>query len=72
MIDRSSPTWRRLRKHLDLRIAGLQRQNEYPISPDETAMIRGQIKEARALIAHVEPKNEPAAFAPEKDAGPLY
>ena len=71
MIDPQSATWREIRSHINNRIALLQRHLESPSDADDTAMLRGQIKEARALIAEFEPT--PRAPLPEyKIVKPIY
>lgn len=50
--DLKTVTWRKIKKHLDARIAALREKNDNPLhGADKTALIRGQIKELRNLAA---------------------
>ncbi len=70
-IERQSPTWRALKRHLLARIAELQVLLEAPSDTEGTATLRGQIRELRALIERVDPpaRDEPAKNEP---GAPLY
>lgn len=61
LIEKDSPTWRHLRRHIETRIATLQKQLEAPLDGVETAMIRGRIAELRALLREVEPADRDPA-----------
>jgi hypothetical protein len=49
--DLMSGTWRRLQKHLNERLAMLRMRNDSEMSDHETAKVRGQIAEIKALLA---------------------
>lgn len=49
--DWMSPTWQRLRAHIEQRIAILRMQNDDPTKDAaQTAALRGQIKELKSLL----------------------
>jgi hypothetical protein len=50
-FDRDSQTWRKLKKHLDDRIAALRIQNDGAHDAVKTADIRGAIRFAKELLA---------------------
>lgn len=49
--DRASSLWLRLATHLSDRLADARRRNDAPLSDIETAMLRGEIKSLRRLLA---------------------
>ena len=49
--DRQSPTWRKLRKHFEARLAELRAKNDNDLSELATAKLRGQIRMVGELLA---------------------
>lgn len=50
--DMTSPTWARLKKDLNARLDELRRMNDAPsLTTEQTALIRGQIKEVKRILA---------------------
>jgi hypothetical protein len=49
--DRHSPTWAKLRRHLEARITELRRQNDSDADPMKTAKLRGRIAELKGLLS---------------------
>jgi hypothetical protein len=49
--DKLNPLWARLSGHYRDRLAMLRAQNDADLSAEETARIRGQIKEVKALLS---------------------
>lgn len=50
--DRVSPTWQRLKEHLEKELETAQRKNEdEKLDPVQTAFTRGRIKTLRGLLA---------------------
>ncbi|MCP4607737.1 MAG: hypothetical protein GY845_03330 [Planctomycetes bacterium] len=75
-----SATWKYLQNYLNVRITSLHRKNEnQKLSLDRTQLIRGQIKEIKALLKHtnhlagisVSPTNT-SLDTPSTDKGPIY
>jgi hypothetical protein len=63
--DRHSPTWAKLRRHLEARITEkLRRQNDNDMDPMKTAKLRGQIRSLKNLLALGSP--DPAMVADEE------
>lgn len=56
--DRDSATWQKLSRHLNERIETLRRKNDNDATPEKTASLRGQIMEAKALLALGDDKPE--------------
>lgn len=48
--DRQGPTWMRLKKHYEERLATLRTQNDAALAAEKTAELRGQIKEVKRLL----------------------
>ncbi len=69
-VERQTPTWRAMKRHITARIAELQIHLEGPNKRDHTNILRGQIKALRILIDAVEP-SEPAEQNNET-TGPFY
>lgn len=57
--DTASETWIRLHKHYTDRLERLRTQNDADQSPEKTAMLRGQIREVKALLALANPPVPP-------------
>lgn len=49
--DFTSPTWLRLKEHLEARLKDLRAQNDGRLDADETARMRGRIFEIKAFLA---------------------
>jgi hypothetical protein len=49
--EKMDPLWRKLTDHWTERLAALRAQNENNLGPDETAILRGRIKELKANLA---------------------
>jgi hypothetical protein len=49
--DLASPTWVKLKKHMEAQLEKLRRKNENDLDPVVTAHVRGQIKAARDFLA---------------------
>lgn len=49
--DRNSPTWRKLRDHLQDRLQSLRARNDSDLDPIQTAKLRGEIKAIRNTLA---------------------
>ena len=49
--DLISPTWARLRKHMEARLQSLRAKNDNDLDPIATAKLRGEIKVLKNLIA---------------------
>ena len=64
-LDLHSQTIEKIRTHYEERLATLRRSNDKPASAEDTAALRGQIKEVKYLLALVNP--DPAKVA---DAAP--
>lgn len=47
--DIASPLWKKIQTHLDERLATLREKNDKPLDERETARLRGQIEEVKAL-----------------------
>lgn len=48
--DRLSPTWLRLREHMESRLQAARVKNDHPLSEQQTAEIRGAIRCLKELI----------------------
>ena len=48
--DRASPTWKRIKEHLNERLQGHRVKNDQNLSADETARYRGRIAELKYLL----------------------
>jgi hypothetical protein len=57
--DLASETWIRLHKHYTDRLQKLRADNEADLSPEQTAKLRGQIKEVKAFLALAKPPVPP-------------
>ena len=49
--DLKTPTWRRMRDHVETRIEILRQQNDRHQDAEKTASIRGAIAELKGLLA---------------------
>lgn len=49
--EKSHPLWSKLSAHFNAKLQQLRGKNDGPLSPDETATIRGQIHTLKSLIA---------------------
>lgn len=49
--ERSHPLWRKLEEHLQARMLILRAKNDGPLDALQTATIRGQITEVKALLS---------------------
>lgn len=49
--DKSTLLWARLKVHLEERLTEARRRNDAPLTEQETAMLRGEIKSLRRLLA---------------------
>ena len=49
--ERIDPLWLRLRERLQARLDLYRRQNDNDLTPEQTAMLRGRIRELKYLIA---------------------
>lgn len=56
--DKNTPLWLALRAHLERRRDSLRAKNDTNLSPEETAKVRGQIAEIKALLALENPRPE--------------
>ena len=52
--DLQSPTWAKLRKHFDERLAEHRAKNDCKLNTEDTAHIRGRIAEARYFLSLME------------------
>ena len=50
-LDLQSPTWMKLKKHLELKLEALRKSNDGDFDADKTAKLRGRIAEVRAFLA---------------------
>ncbi len=48
--DKHSPTWMRLKEHLNARLQTLRIQNDAEATPEQTANRRGRIAEIKFLL----------------------
>ena len=51
----NSPAWQKLKVHIESRIDTHRKRNDGDLSETDTATLRGQIKELKALLKEVEP-----------------
>jgi len=51
IADRNSPTWLKLKAHLEQRLARLRAENDLDMDESLTAKKRGQIAEIKVLIS---------------------
>lgn len=49
--DLISPTWARLRKHMEARLQSLRAKNDNDLDPIATAKLRGEVKALKNLLA---------------------
>jgi hypothetical protein len=49
-VERTSSTWIKAEAFLKDRLQRLREKNDRPLPPDETALVRGQIAEVKALL----------------------
>lgn len=57
--DITSETWLRLKAHYEARLAALRIQNDGRLDADETARLRGRIKEIKGFLALGDPHAPP-------------
>jgi hypothetical protein len=57
-IEARTPLWQAVRAHYEDKLARLRAKNDTRQSPEETAWVRGQIAEVKALLALDEPPRE--------------
>lgn len=62
--DRNSPTWAKLKRHLEAQIEKLRAQNDNDLDPVKTAKLRGRIAGLKNLLALGSP--DPAMVADEE------
>lgn len=67
--DFQTATWAKLRQHYQARLDVLRRRNDNNLSPEETAMIRGQIVECKHILALEEAPGKPEARPPDLAIG---
>ena len=51
-VERHHPLWLKLEAHLQARVAILRAKNDGPLDALQTATIRGQITEVKALLSY--------------------
>jgi hypothetical protein len=51
ITDRQSTTWHKVMEHCTARIDELRKRNDAPLSEQETASIRGEIKALKAIVS---------------------
>jgi len=49
-VERGSPVWLKIEKHLAQRLERARGRNDNPLPPEETALVRGEIKALKALL----------------------
>lgn len=49
--DRLSPTWTRLKKHLQGRLEALRNELEQDLPEEKTAKVRGRLAEVKSLLS---------------------
>ena len=49
--DLRDPLWLRLQEHFEERLANHRARNDHDMTPEKTARLRGQIAEAKYLLA---------------------
>lgn len=54
-IEARTPLWQAVRAHYEDKLARLRAKNDTRQSPEETAWLRGQIAEVKALLALDQP-----------------
>lgn len=54
--DKATPLWIALRAHLEQRLEQHRSRNDTDLNPEQTAKLRGQIMELRALLALESPR----------------
>jgi hypothetical protein len=62
-LDLQSPTWMKLKKHLELKLEALRKTNDGDLDEEKTAKLRGRIAEVRAFLAIGDAK--PPLIAPD-------
>ena len=65
--DVASLTWAKLSRHIESKIARLRVRNDNNLSPDDTAMVRGEIKGLKNLLALAQPDPAVVAVDAEQD-----
>lgn len=63
--DLSSPTWSKLRRHMEAQLDKLRRENDKDADPVRTAKLRGRIAQLKNLLALGNPQ-APAMVADEE------
>ena len=49
--DRESPTWLKLKAHLETKLQSLREKNDHPQDAEQTARLRGRIAEVKECVA---------------------
>lgn len=57
--DKESPTWGKLRRHIEERMQQLRAENDGPLDAALTAALRGRIAELKLLLATAEENPPP-------------
>jgi hypothetical protein len=58
-VEARTPLWQAVRAHYEAKLARLRAKNDTRQSPEETAWLRGQIAEIKAILALDAPPPEP-------------
>lgn len=56
--DMNTPLWHAMRAHLERRLAAHRGKNDTDLTTEQTAKLRGQIHELKALLALEAPRPE--------------
>ena len=49
-IERTHPVWAKAERYLQHHLERARERNDNPLPPDETALVRGEIKALKALL----------------------
>lgn len=49
--ERINPLWHKISRYLDRRLDRARKRNDQPLSPEDTALVRGEIKALKGLMA---------------------
>lgn len=49
--EANTPVWHKLERHLRRRLDAARERNDGPLAPDETAMVRGEIRALKGLLS---------------------
>jgi len=61
--EEASPTWQRLKRYLEARLQRVREQNDSLLPADQTALLRGEIKALKGVLAlgrELPPAEDPA------------